>query len=517
MISAGLISGLLLGIMKMNTSITKSKVSMDSAFEAYSTLQHVGLIFYNQKICSRAFEGHLFTSDSTGSEFTDSSGNIIDPDDIFQLKILNTEIMKDLKGYDVTKSNFDMSINYEGNPGPRDTTQYAVKYNVELTPKESRKKISYSKKIIKKDFFLILYANKTFKPMVPAVVDDPATPNEDETQDERPEVKEDEIVSCFGSPQAPVIPESCQNEGSILVYQNGAYVCDDNPTMKFIKSKTMDCNTSYGSVDRYGVNGTAENNEFRTDMSTDACSTLRVKGSEIFVPRASAIGLASNGNIGKTLDSMNYTAKTNGTLKVMATIPVRLINTSYLIPTQGTDFIINPTELYDKKEYYFAPWPPGSGPEYDSNGFPLAAFLSNVIRIHPLFQDKTNPIDIAPGGTGYKSNYGNLNARNNYETAILGAIIITGSDGFKDHRFGDIYNPTASTVGSMGGTGVVVASFPVEKDVEYSIKVNVFSFGNSEALPTNPAWFGTMKLEDHYVEGFIELMEYGPRNNPPTP
>lgn len=74
---------------------------------------------------------------------------------------------------------------------------------------------------------------------------------------------------------------------------------------------------------------------------------------------------------------------------------------------------------------------------------------------------------------------------------------------------GLIINASEDLQSSGGGTGVLVASGDIVRDQLYSLEIFIFSLGPSAGGDCPNIWLGTVRLQDHAVDGVVEIMESG--------
>lgn len=92
-----------------------------------------------------------------------------------------------------------------------------------------------------------------------------------------------------------------------------------------------------------------------------------------------------------------------------------------------------------------------------------------------------------------------------YEGAIQAAIYI--DDQLK--VIGDLINPEHTVIATSGGTGVVMATAPITKDVPYKVDIYLFTIMANEHITTISGQAGTIKLADYDVRAAVEIMESG--------
>jgi hypothetical protein len=190
----------------------------------------------------------------------------------------------------------------------------------------------------------------------------------------------------------------------------------------------MECKTSEG----YAGNGNPLGNN---------CATLKFSGVDI---------KSADLNGGQTLFRKTYTAGSDGQLRIMATIPVRYVNSNWYSVANGN--------------------------ACETISWTWEGELGQTVNA----------------------------CKNNWEQAIMATIWINGAK----VATGDIINPEQLSGYSDGGTGTVLGSYNVNKDQDYEIEVKLVSFGNNQVVD-KLGLAGTIKTIDHEVEGYVEFTEYG--------
>ncbi len=109
-----------------------------------------------------------------------------------------------------------------------------------------------------------------------------------------------------------------------------------------------------------------------------------------------------------------------------------------------------------------------------------------------------------------------------YDAAFIGLVFYSDNNGasWNFAGAGDIWNPFSAPAGKVingksiqighdfGGSAIVTASFPIKKNVRYSVAVKVMSFNYFN--PGNvPLWFGSMRFDHNYATGAVLVTEMG--------
>lgn len=106
------------------------------------------------------------------------------------------------------------------------------------------------------------------------------------------------------------------------------------------------------------------------------------------------------------------------------------------------------------------------------------------------------------------------NSSSRWENAIMAAIYVNGTEVMRGDLFNPFGNVSIPSVTSVGGTGILIGEFQnITPGTDYNIEIYTYMLhdpsGGVVPVPNQTAWIGSIKLDDHSVEGIVEILETG--------